>query len=72
MNYILSLETEEDIVPIHQYGFFRFGEVQADKIEGIFSWRPLRVPGVLWRLDIFYRKVRNGLRKGIMFEKNEA
>ncbi|MBJ2175715.1 type II toxin-antitoxin system RelE/ParE family toxin [Aureibaculum sp. A20] len=31
MKYILSREADEDLIRIHAYGFFRFGEDQADK-----------------------------------------
>lgn len=31
MKYILSQEAEQDIVRIYQFGFYKFGEAQADK-----------------------------------------
>lgn len=39
MNYILSQEAEQDIVRIYHFGFFKFGEVQADKyFDAIFDF----------------------------------
>ena len=29
--YILTIEAEEDIVRIYEYGFVKFGSIQADK-----------------------------------------
>lgn len=31
MNYRLSQEAEEDLIRLYRYGFYRFGEAQADR-----------------------------------------
>ena len=36
MKYILTERVKLDLINIHQYGFFRFGEKQADKYFFVF------------------------------------
>ena len=31
MNYVLSKEADEDLIRIHEFGVYKFGETQADK-----------------------------------------
>ena len=31
MNYVLSKEADEDLIRIHEFGVYKFGEAQADK-----------------------------------------
>ncbi|NOQ91196.1 MAG: type II toxin-antitoxin system RelE/ParE family toxin [Flavobacteriaceae bacterium] len=31
MNYVLSKEADEDLIRIHEFGVYKFGEIQADK-----------------------------------------
>lgn len=38
MNYRLSQEAEEDLIRLYRYGFYRFGETQADRyIDSLYS-----------------------------------
>ncbi len=36
MNYVLSKETDEDLIRIHEFGVYKFGEAQADKFSLLF------------------------------------
>ena len=38
MNYRLSQKTEDDLIRIYRFGFYRFGEAQADRyFEALYS-----------------------------------